>query len=667
MGRPPNPSVLNRVRSWSSNGYHYAYVYQYGDDEKEEKAKNTSGDNKEKPVRKKIYIGVLDENLVLHPNDRLRLMNSERRRKLIFPETWDLTIFSELDAVSHAKKTMPTNCGNDEGNHTDDGNAGGSNTESNKAALAPSTQSLSPEDRFPLYNSKVYGDFWFCEEVLKLKGARDDLLVTFDYDVGTVNDIITLAIYPLLSQRSYNMVASWQQYHHTPSSHLLDSSFISKLSRKICDGHRLEFSRLRVGRQPPGSYGCVDSTTRSGYTSPTHIVNVRFGHNKDGIELACTSDVVVYSLSTHEPVYYKAFPGNQSDMTTIRTILTELKLLGITDIILITDRGYCSQTNIGSFISEGIPFLTAAKVEQTPVFDSLSQVKYDEYGLPCNMSYDEYTGIYCLQVNLDSFDVPLPNGNTLEAKGVKVNLYLDIKRRIMELNKLKLATEVEMAEIAKINSGERSMPSAKDFNKEFKWFRAEIVKTLIIDSDGNRKAEETTQVVVHTKAREKAAAMAGFFSSIQWNIQNSAEQSLHDYRLRDEQEKYFYGLKDVLGSDMQDVWTEGTRIGRDFIYFVGLIVYSWVKFVWRTTSSLKKDYRSTELLIDAMAPIRYAEYPNGVIHMTSFNGKQINICIAFNITPPSECMTCTQKLEYQRVTAPRKRGRPKGSKNKPKM
>ena len=657
MGRPPNPSALNKVRSWSLKGYRYAYIYQYGDDAEEKKAKDAPKDNNEKPARKKVYIGVLDEKQVLHPNKTLRLMNIERRRKLIFPETWDLTNFSKLDAVSPAKETMPTNSSNDEDNNTRDG----------KTVSNPSTQSLSPEDRFPLYNNKIYGDFWFCEEVLKLKGVQDDLLVTFNYDAGMVEDITTLAIYPLLSPRSYNMVASWQKYHHTSSSHSLNSSFISKLAKKICDGHRLEFSRLRIGRQPQGSYGCVDSTTRSGYTNPTHIVNVRFGHNKDGIELACTSDVVVYSLSTHEPVYFKSFPGNQSDMTTIRTVLGELKLMGITDIILITDRGYCSLGNIGCFINEGIPFLTAAKVEQAPVFDSLSRVKYDEYGLPCNMSFDEDTGLYCLQVNLESFDVPLPDGNTMKAEGVKANLYLDIQRRVMELNKLKLATEAETAEVAKINSGERLMPSPKDFNKEFKWFRAEATKTTLTDADGNKTVEETTQIVIHTKARQKAAAIAGFFSSLQWNIKNSAEQSLHDYRLRDEQEKYFYGLKDVFGSDMQDVWTEGTRLGRDFIYFVGLIAYSWVKYVWRTTTSLKKAYRSTELLIDAMAPIRYAEYPNGSNHMTGFNGTQIDICIAFNITPPADCMTDTQKLAYQRSTAPRKRGRPKGSKKKPKI
>ena len=659
MARPPNPDALNRVRSWETNGYHYAYVYRYEKDDK----------NKDKRVRKKIYIGALDEKLVMKPNDSLRLMGVGGRRQLVFPDAWDISAFARLDGSSQAEKTMPSDNGNGTGNDAINGIDGNRATNDGIAGGSPggeSTHPLSAEERFPLYNNKIYGDFWLCEEVLKAKGVHDDLLATFNHDLVMFDDITTLAIYPLLSRKSYNMVASWQKYHHTPSLHPLESDYITRLSQKICDGDRLEFSRLRIARQPPGAYGCVDSTTRSGYTSPTHVVNVRFGHNKDGVNLACTSDVVVYSLATHEPVYIKSFPGNQSDMTTVRTVLEELSLLGITDIILITDRGYCSLENIGSFIREKIPFLTAAKVEQKPVFDCLSQVQYDEFGIPCNMAYDEETWIYCLQVGIDPFDIPLPDGTRVKAEGIKANLYLDIHSRTTELNNLKLAIDAENAEINKINGGECAMPSAKDFNKRFRWFRA-ITQKQKTEVDGIERTIETTQVLVHKDARRKAAAMAGFFSSLQWDIENSAVQSLHDYRLRDEQEKYFYGLKDVVGSDTQDVWTEGSRLGRDFIYLVGLVVYSHIKYVWHTTPDLKKEYGSTELLVDSMAPIRYAEYPNGVTHMTSFNSKQVAICAAFKISPPAECMTENQKEEYRRTTSPRPRGRPKGSKNKPKI
>ena len=411
MGRHPNHDTPYLVHPVAVKHYRYAAVY-----------RTVPADNaKDKPVRKKVYIGTLDEHLVFHPNNNLRLMDISERRKLIFPETWDLTAFHRLDRTLQSEQTSSDGPDSNAGK-TDRDNAG--NDEDTASTDTSGSQTASPalQGRFPLYN-KIYGDFWFCEEILKLKGAHEDLLVTFDYDAGMVDDITTLAIYPLLSQRSYNMVASWQQYHHTPSLHSLDSSFISRLSKRICDGHRLEFSRLRIGRQPPGTYGCVDSTTRSAYTSPTHIVNVRFGHNKDGVDLACTSDVVVYSLATHEPVYYKSFPGNQSDMTTIRTVLTELRLLGITNIILITDRGYSSMGNIASFISEGVPFLTAAKVEQTPVVGCLSQIKYDQFGLPSNMIYDEETDIYCSQVSLEPFDAPLPDGSIMKAENVKANLY----------------------------------------------------------------------------------------------------------------------------------------------------------------------------------------------------------------------------------------------------
>ena len=482
---------------------------------------------------------------------------------------------------------------------------------------------------------------------------REDLLSVFDGDISMVDDITTMAIYPLLSGKSYNMLSSWQAYHHTASSHALEPSYITKLTQKIIDGNRMDLSRLRIKRQSPGTYGCIDSATRSGYIRPTHIANVRrYGDNKDGIDLPCTSDVVVYSLETHEPVYYRSFPESQLDMATVRTILTELNLFGICNVVMMTCRGYCSVANIGSFLAEGIPFLTAAKVQQMPVFPCLSRVEYDKNGLPSNMNYDPETKLYVLQVGAEPFMVPLPEGRTVKAENVKVNLYLDVERRAKELNMFKLDIQTEEQKINMIKSGERAMPDTVAFNKEFKWFIAMKPKKGGHDQAGNPKHTAMPEILEHVKAREKAERIAGFFASVQWGLENTAEKSLHDDRLRDEQEKYFYEFKDVYHADMQDCWTEGSRTGRDFICFVGLMIYSWVKHVW-STAGLKEDYRSTELLLDSMAPIHFSSYPNGITHMENFNNRQITLCGKFKITPPSECMTEAQKEDWQRAYPPK--------------
>ena len=49
-----------------------------------------------------------------------------------------------------------------------------------------------------------------------------------------------------------------------------------------------------------------------------------------------------------------------------------------------------------------------------------------------------------------------------------------------------------------------------------------------------------------------------------------------------------------------------------------------------------------------MKPIRFVEYPNGDTHLTSFTSRQIEICKAFNINPPTECLSKYQSKYYDK-------------------
>lgn len=51
-----------------------------------------------------------------------------------------------------------------------------------------------------------------------------------------------------------------------------------------------------------------------------------------------TSEVVVYSLDDHMPVYYRTFPGNIPDSGSVETLLTDLRHAGFPNVALLTDR-----------------------------------------------------------------------------------------------------------------------------------------------------------------------------------------------------------------------------------------------------------------------------------------------------------------------------------------
>ena len=62
--------------------------------------------------------------------------------------------------------------------------------------------------------------------------------------------------------------------------------------------------------------------------------------------------------------------------------------------------------------------------------------------------------------------------------------------------------------------------------------------------------------------------------------------------------------KGPLGHDRLRTWSEGGKRGRMFIYFVGLILASYVRSVWQKDDVLRKKFSSTEAVLAEMRTIR---------------------------------------------------------------
>ena len=137
------------------------------------------------------------------------------------------------------------------------------------------------------------------------------------------------------------------------------------------------------------------------------------------------------------------------------------------------------------------------------------------------------------------------------------------------------------------------------------------------------------------------------------------------YILRDEQEKYFEEMKDQLGFSMQENSSEDGKTGRLFILFIALIMRSEIRAVWG--NKLRKDYPSSIDVLHEMAPIRYVEYEGGSTHVTGFTTPQVDICRAFAIPVPEDCLSSCQKAAIDKAVSGRGPGRPKGSLNKKKV
>jgi transposase len=121
----------------------------------------------------------------------------------------------------------------------------------------------------------------------------------------------------------------------------------------------MDFLRLRSARLNENELCAVDSTSRTAYGDS--LIDIRWGKNKENLPLAQTNEVVGYSLSAHMPIYYRMFPGNMPDCSSLDVILSDLSFAGFKNLVFITDRGYETIANLEKMINTEHSLIMCAK------------------------------------------------------------------------------------------------------------------------------------------------------------------------------------------------------------------------------------------------------------------------------------------------------------------
>ena len=200
---------------------------------------------------------IVDDSMRFHPNSTYFYASPEERRKLIFPSDWDLSEIKALSGTGH------------------------------RGAVEYAGGDL----------DRMYGPTWFLDSVARATGLLDDLRKVFEGNLEMAQDVLTLAYYLFLDNRTYSHIEKWQRLVKTPSVHTLTSSSITRLSQNITERNRMDLFRLRAKRMGKDEYCAVDSTSISTYGF--HLVDIRWGHNKDHLPLKQTLEVIMYS--PHHP------------------------------------------------------------------------------------------------------------------------------------------------------------------------------------------------------------------------------------------------------------------------------------------------------------------------------------------------------------------------------
>ena len=588
MARPIKEESIYRISIHKNGGYMYASTHPY----------TLTPEGKRKYAI--LHWGTVDKNLKFTPGPRYIYASHEERSKLIFPEDWDMSLAQKLSGKR--SQGRPSYDGDD--------------------------------------LNRFYGDVWLLEQVALKTGIRQDLLSVFEGNTEMVNDILTLSFFPFLTGHTYNRLARWQRIAKTPSKAELTPSMITRLTQSITESERMELFRLRAGRLEKGELCAVDSTSRSAYGET--LADVKWGRNKDRLPLEQNLEVVVYSLDSHMPIYYRTFPGNIPDSRSVETILTDLGHAGFPKVILVTDRGYESLANLERYILRRQPMIMFVKVHQKLVMEKILELG-PFAGRPDGMRIDVGTRIYHKQYDME-YDVAGKGGATIKADRLKLNLYFDAVRRGEELTTLDIAIESQRAALQAIKDAGEPLDDDVTIKKNYNWFDIEY------------KASDRTLVAftVNNKKVDSAKCASGFFANRTLGVDMDSMQALDAYGLRDEQEKYFQQMKGQMGFDKQRCWSEEGKTGRLFVLFTGLIISSYVRHVWKTTH-LKDKFSSTHEILDEMRSIRCIEHKGKARFITPFVGSQLEICKAFGFDVPQGCAP----VYHSKKKAEKKRGRPK--------
>jgi hypothetical protein len=587
-GRPPKEDSGYHVSPHNANGYCYAATQPAVIDPDTGKKKYHY-----------IHWGRLEDGNRFIPGKAYILASPVERGRLIFPDDWDISAIDELSG--NRKPGRPAYNGIDV--------------------------------------NRFYGDVWLLDQLAVKLGIRKDLMTVFNGNGEIVNDILTLAYFPIITEYSYRRLPRWQRIVKTPSERELTPSYVTRLTQNITEQHRKEFLELRASRLGEEEILAVDSTSRSAWGDS--LADIHWGKNKDHLPLPQTKEVVAYTLTSHMPVYYRTFPGNMPDSRSLPIILTDMDHAGFKDVIFVTDRGYESLRNLETYIIKEMPFIACSEVGNGFVLEQIKS--FGEFNTrPDDMEVDPILQVYYKQIDY-TYNVK-SKGECIKTGNLKINLYLDPVRRSSEL--VFLDSEIKLQEEEIATRIKEQIPCEDDatLKRKLRYFKVQydqttrLIKSYILDE----------------KKVSKARMTSGFFAITTMGLSMDAIETYKHYRLRDEQEKYFQQMKSQLHFDKQQNSSEEGKTGRLFVLFISLILTSYIRHIWKTTE-LKKLFESSLDILDEMRPIRCIEHTNKAKIITPFVGDQVDICDAFEVDIPDGC-----RPDYRsRRKEGKRRGRPR--------
>lgn len=153
-----------------------------------------------------------------------------------------------------------------------------------------------------------------------------------------------------------------------------------------------------------------------------------FGYTSQGIKENVSCLMLVDKVQKL-PIYFRAFGGDISDNSTLKTTMKEIKQLGLIADSAILDAGYCSKENLDYLCKEGVDFVT-----RLPKSHSIFFKLIDESGIDQSLEHAvNYGGRHVFIVSKQQ---------TIYGNNMYVHIILDASKKAQDINTI-LKTTLE--------------------------------------------------------------------------------------------------------------------------------------------------------------------------------------------------------------------------------
>ena len=425
-----------------------------------------------------------------------------------------------------------------------------------------------------------FGYTSLCNHVLTDLGVVK--LLKKHFPDAIVNKLLVCAMYCIGNETStMNDIDDWMETAHLPYTlPLITSQGASRLFKSV--GKDISavhnFKKDWAAKTGKDQVVCYDVTSLSSYSNL--IVSVEYGYNRDHEKLPQINLGMFCSESTKMPLTYVCYEGSVPDKTELPYILELAQFLGLENVKMVLDGGFCEPTcfsllkkNTKSF-TVGVPGYRELAIELAASADK-NELTLMENMLSCKGEFGKFS--------------------PYELYGVKGRMLVGFNQQMHTLKTQTLSEK--LIRLEKELSKLKRMPKAPRLKRYAKYF------TLSMNEE-NRLVWTRNYTAINEETR-----YSGFFFIFTNDTEMSAADILYYYRTKDADEKLFYQLKIYLDANRLRVHSDTAVNGKIFMLFIAQILRA------KLSNELRPLFDGHHLPLDKamkkMANVRIKTTPEG--------------------------------------------------------